>query len=595
MPSNRRKPQENDISDNDFLEPRRSSLRVNLSYMSNVTGSSHGSFRNDESVTEIPRKNVLPASGSGSRTILPRRELIISKKTKRNLPKIISIQYNFNNQEQALSKSCSQLKDAILRKTRQIFDQENELAIKTSRILEDGARIIGSEQDQFSKSVILEKDSRSVILENEITSRSVMLEKNSTLRSTMRENNSDSQSIMLEKKIESKPLETQISEPEILKTKSLESMILEMSTNTRSNLMQRMKESKLLSQISEDQKSTTDSSSTPIKNNQNTRSPSVRVVLRDDQQIIMSGKNRNSDPVRINIMNSPVSKRIKDSDEFSTPKRSRVSNLLSEKQFYLKKRLFSDENNPGEGLPEIVFQDQKNLQQRTFLEPSKPVSSSTSPILSGSTKKQSRLSLKRTQALNNEKRQRNKHLSSKETLKKADRSTSPGFPLTCSSYVDSKKEIVIPDVGHFTKIGENDSSCMEITTIPNVLPILVRDLSYDKENSRKELKGSFMDSQHKRVLSMELMEMGGNIVNKNLQSGENPKFEEVRSDAIEDRSNRTRTSLNVNTSVDPIELKKSGEIGNFNCIMFDLSTGHCWTTIYFFNFGKKLPPILNFF
>ncbi|XP_033224626.1 uncharacterized protein LOC117177782 [Belonocnema kinseyi] len=569
---------QDDLSDEDFVKPRRSSLQVNLSYISNLTDSGHGSSRRiDETLNDVPSTNNLPVTGTRrTRKNLPSKESEPLKKRKRNLSKIIENQNDVNNEEQVLNDSCSLLRDAILRKTREIFDQGNELAIKTSRVLEEGSKMIRSVEDELSKtlnldtdsrSVILEKDSRSVIIEKSITSRSVVLDSEPTSSSIQLENDSDPGSKTPESEKDARAHDE--SEKPKPPTKTLKSMILEMSTNTRSTLLERMKESNLISQTSKDSKSTTDKSLTPPGKDQNCRSPSVRVALREDQQIIMSGKNKNADPVRINVMNSsPVSRRSDQSDQFVTPKKSRVSDASNENQIFPKKRLFSDENIPEHRTPEHNFLEPKTLLQKSFLESPKPLNVFTSPVLSGSTRKHPRLSLRRAQITQNENEKGAKIKDSslmKETLNITGRNSSPGFPLTCSSFIDNRNQIRNPDILNFPGRGTNESACMEMTTIPNILPISVRGLPCDKESSDKPLKESFKDSQDKRVVSMELTEVEGNILDVIHPQGVNPQLEEAPSCILEDTEiqdvtvKTKRTSLNVNTSMDPTEGKKSEE------------------------------------
>ena len=555
MPLKRRTVVEEDLDDEDFDKPRRSSLQVNLSYVSNLTDSGHGSSRRiDESLTDCPNKNI-PLTGRRTRKNISSKGSEPPKKRKRNLPKIIEVQSNINNQEQALNDSCSQLRNAILRKTREIFDQGNELAIKTSRVLEEGSKMIKSVEDELSRSVVLEKDT---------ASKSIILEKNTDTRSTIPES-------------EKTPSPLDETEKSKLPTnnKSLKSMILEMSTNTRSTLLERIKESNLILQTSKDPRSTTEKSLASSGSVKNDRSPSVRVALREDQQIIMSGKNSNSDPVRINVMNSPVSRRSNQADELVTPKKSRISDVPNENQTYPKKRLFSDENTPEGSTSENNFLDPNTPLQKSFLEPSKPLSNFASPVLSGSTRKRLRLSLRKTQIQKeNENGQRNKDLSSvKESLNITDRSSSPGLPLTCSSFIDNRNQSRNLDIENFSRKKINESTCMEITTIPNILPISVRGLSGNKENSEKNLKESFKGSQDKRVLSMELTEVEGNILDAIPSQGVNPQLVEAPSDILEDTEildesvRTTRSSLNVNTSMDPTDGKKNGEAGNIEFLV----------------------------
>lgn len=607
MPFKRRGvPKEEDLSNEDFDKPRRSSLQVNLSYISNVTDSGHGSSRRiDETVTDIQNIKTLPVTGTRRTSKnLSSKEPEPLKKRKRNLPKITEVQNNVNNQDQVLNDSCSLLRDAILRKTREIFDQGNELAIKTSRVLEEGSKMIKSVEGELSKtlnldtdsrSVILEKGSRSVIIEKDITSRSVVLDRESTSRSTILEKDTDSRSKMAESEKDSRPLdESKKPKPP---TKTFKSMILEMSTNTRSTLLERMKESNLISQTSKDARSTTEKSLTTPENDQNCRSPSVRVALREDQQLIMSGKNKNSDPVRINVMNSsPVSRRSDQSDQLVTPKKSRVSDVSNENQIFPKKRLFSDENNPEHRTSEHTFREPKTTLQKSFLESPKPLSVFTSPVLSGSTRKRPRLSLRRVQITQkeNEKGRNIKDLASmKETLNITDRSSSPGFPLTCSSFIDNRNQSRNPDILNFPGRGTNESTCMEMTMIPNILPISVRGLPCEKENSGKTLKESFKGSQDKRVLSMELTEVEGIILDviplqgANLQLVEAPRCV-LEVTYIQDASVKTsRASLNVNTSMDPSEGQKIEETGNIAFLFYFLFK------IFLIRTDKKILSILN--
>ncbi|XP_011503023.1 PREDICTED: uncharacterized protein LOC105366316 [Ceratosolen solmsi marchali] len=75
------------------LQARQSSMKVNLSYVSNLSDSEHSSLKR------------------------------LSKK------------------EQQLNKSCMRLKDAIMNKTKVLFDNQNELGIKTTEVLSTGCTL----------------------------------------------------------------------------------------------------------------------------------------------------------------------------------------------------------------------------------------------------------------------------------------------------------------------------------------------------------------------------------------------------------------------------------------------------------------------
>ncbi|KAL6423234.1 hypothetical protein ACFW04_010117 [Cataglyphis niger] len=167
MSRDKRKIFASDTSDeDDSFKRRRSSLKVNLSYCENLTDSGNGSLWRTE--IEIDRKDT---AQSNKRLLRNKRhdiyekknhqldshneedlqvksdmnKLVISKNTNVSLRVKKKIQLkelrvnleDINIKEKALEANCKRLKDAILNKTKEIFDRENEFSKKTAMILKN--------------------------------------------------------------------------------------------------------------------------------------------------------------------------------------------------------------------------------------------------------------------------------------------------------------------------------------------------------------------------------------------------------------------------------------------------------------------------
>ncbi|XP_029154849.1 putative uncharacterized protein DDB_G0282133 [Nylanderia fulva] len=174
MSPNKRKILKSDISDDDdddddddSFKRRRTSLRVNLSYSENLTDSGNGSLWKTEIDTEkgtdTVRTNRRLLRGKRNDTYKKNRQADFDNeedsRVKNDTSKLVNkdtnisfhikegIQLkrltvnledmNLTIKEKALETNCKRLKDAILNKTQEIFDRENEFSIKTAMILKD--------------------------------------------------------------------------------------------------------------------------------------------------------------------------------------------------------------------------------------------------------------------------------------------------------------------------------------------------------------------------------------------------------------------------------------------------------------------------
>ncbi|XP_076682922.1 microcephalin [Andrena cerasifolii] len=144
MSQNKRKPRIRSVMDESAsFKHRRSSLQVNLSCVSKLTDSGNGSLRQmDEdnnndiapNITETDtslrsnkyrssRSNQVPNdNGHRSYNGIPLKDVSI-------------VLRKINSDDQILNKSCEILKEAIMTKTKRMFDARNEVSVKTHRIL----------------------------------------------------------------------------------------------------------------------------------------------------------------------------------------------------------------------------------------------------------------------------------------------------------------------------------------------------------------------------------------------------------------------------------------------------------------------------
>jgi len=160
MSPNKRKIFGSDTSDEeDSFKHRRSSLKVNLSYSDNLTDSGNGSLwrtdiENDEKVAvqNIRRlsrsKNIYeknrqsdPDKNKDTQIISDKCTINNNSETSARIKEGIQLKQltinleDISTRERYLETNCKRLKDAILSRTKQIFDRENELSIKTTKIL----------------------------------------------------------------------------------------------------------------------------------------------------------------------------------------------------------------------------------------------------------------------------------------------------------------------------------------------------------------------------------------------------------------------------------------------------------------------------
>ncbi|XP_072766813.1 uncharacterized protein Mcph1 [Anoplolepis gracilipes] len=164
MSFNKRKIFVSDTSDeDDSFKRRRSSLRVNLSYCENTTDSGNGSLWRTEIEADTVRANKKPLRSKrnyihekinqlsdsdneeGLRVKNNKSKLAVNKDTNVSVHEKREIQLkrftvdleDISNKEKTLETNCKRLKDAILNKTKEIFDKENELSKKTAIILKN--------------------------------------------------------------------------------------------------------------------------------------------------------------------------------------------------------------------------------------------------------------------------------------------------------------------------------------------------------------------------------------------------------------------------------------------------------------------------
>ncbi|EZA60652.1 hypothetical protein DMN91_007487 [Ooceraea biroi] len=204
MSPNKRKMIVSDESEeDDSFKHRRSSLQVNLSYSTDLTDSGNGSLwkteiANDERETN---KTQIGRRLSRSKTTHKKKnrqsdceENVVNDSRKplckERIPlKRLTIDLeDVSIKEKTLETNCKRLKDAILNKTKEIFDRQNELSIKT-------AVVLGSEKNHcMSSTHEVENDAEdklvimldtTINLENKAT---VLKHKQHTVNNQQREN-----------------------------------------------------------------------------------------------------------------------------------------------------------------------------------------------------------------------------------------------------------------------------------------------------------------------------------------------------------------------------------------------------------------------
>ncbi|KAG7205789.1 hypothetical protein KM043_007734 [Ampulex compressa] len=156
-PRKRRAQELNTFNESNRFKPRRSSLRVNLSYASNATNSNNGSVKTRSMQKNAVRKRRSDTDQSSKeRTLQENESISIKSKLNRSfenrqnkqiltdntlvykgiyLKNISVVIQDIGDKEQALNINCTRLKNAILNKTKQIFDRQNEFSMKTAAVL----------------------------------------------------------------------------------------------------------------------------------------------------------------------------------------------------------------------------------------------------------------------------------------------------------------------------------------------------------------------------------------------------------------------------------------------------------------------------
>lgn len=177
--------------EDDSFKRRRSSLRVNLSYSSKLSDSGNGSLgrtiqiEKDERDTDEPpadkssrgrnvyertscgidnddqarvagNMSVLTVSNEGRASVWIEKGIRLKRLT-------INLE-DISAKEQALDTNCKRLKDAILSKTKEIFDKQDELSIKTTMVL-------ASEKNRSARNVRDSSVDRSVYILDATTDR----------------------------------------------------------------------------------------------------------------------------------------------------------------------------------------------------------------------------------------------------------------------------------------------------------------------------------------------------------------------------------------------------------------------------------------
>lgn len=162
MSPNKRKIFASDTSDeDDSFKHRRSSLRVNLSYSENQTDSGNGSLwkteiendkREADGMQTVRRLSRSKNTYQKNRQSVPDSKNMQAESDTKNatnnnsetstwvkegiqLKRLTVDLEDISTKEQYLETRCKRLKDAILHKTKQIFDRENELSVKTTMVL----------------------------------------------------------------------------------------------------------------------------------------------------------------------------------------------------------------------------------------------------------------------------------------------------------------------------------------------------------------------------------------------------------------------------------------------------------------------------
>ena len=511
------------------LRNRRSSMRVNLSYMSNLSDSGHGSFKrtnfaNDETVSEEtirqndnlvntvekPKTKALnlnndtttPASISNITVINADKRHLCENKEAETVDDVLAV---IKEKEQQLNRSCLQLKDAIMSKTQALFDRETELAIKTSEVL----------------ATAFNSPSRNI---NEINDQ------------------------------------------------------------------------------------------TPP------RSPSIRINIGKNDQIIMSGDGNKRNPVEVNSMlkdcspqkQCDVSGEEDDENDMdcsqsiaSTPKKSRLECSTDGKgpktdETILKipvARLFADDNDPNNSMSELnqartannpknIVENENEIDGNNVPNTSNGQNYTISPILSQGTRR-SRLRLSLKKKLTKTLTENYSRLSSNTTTE----SFINKLPLTCSSFAEKLEEVKnknslnndktvdlskkneasnncrtinLDDNENNSKTinveTSNETSCMEITTIPTLMPIVHRSLEFQdiirKSLNLESVCNEYKNSQNFNISTQNKVSLNAeNHGNSSKEISELTKATQNSNAYQEDCSTDTeRTSLNVNTSTDQISL-----------------------------------------
>ncbi|XP_014237526.1 MATH and LRR domain-containing protein PFE0570w isoform X1 [Trichogramma pretiosum] len=524
------------------LRNRRSSMRVNLSYTTNLTdpnielskltaaGQSEAVKRKsvspDKDPSELnkkPRKKLrilqsneesdAPANFADITVINARERLLARYNKTAQDPECVTL-IDMNEKEQQLNKTCMELKSAIIYKTQAYFDKKTELAIKTSEVLSSGE---GSPKKKVKED--LDKRSPSVRVDFGKNDQIIMSgdgkKKNPVQVSSMRKQFAEAQQ-----------LDNQAS------TTSDEDTVYSQSI------------------ASTPKKSRLDNiqDSSESKNDESMNIPVVRLFA----NISCHSDQDENDCIEPTTKSKKIiSDILSDDSDSSCSDKEENENIISEN--YIRKDQLNDKLN------EIMHNsksDSKILVNSTF---------STSPILSQGIKKPC-LSLK--QKMNKS------LLINKLRPSIAAESFIKGLPTTCSTFIDKQekvletkesneknetiyvsdksasnsncKTIILDDNQNSQKtidIGsmENRSSNMDITSVVSKMPIIRRSF---QDTIRQSLKLDKIPS------SIDASQNNDNLRQKTYTNNNKVNHPDDCS------SNTTCASLNVNTSLDPINMTK---------------------------------------
>ena len=144
MSQYKRKPRtRSEMDESASFKHRRSSLQVNLSCVSKLTDSGNGSLRQmDEDNNDDTAPNVTETDASlrSNKCRSSRSNQVANDNGRRSyngipLKDVSIVLRKINSDAEILNRSCEKLKEAIMTKTKKMFDARNEVSVKTHTIL----------------------------------------------------------------------------------------------------------------------------------------------------------------------------------------------------------------------------------------------------------------------------------------------------------------------------------------------------------------------------------------------------------------------------------------------------------------------------